>query len=144
MFLTGDKIMREKQGFFNLETKFQDRLRYFMASLAIIQLIAFLFPPVTTGIVSVMIGVGINLFILCFSFSVQRAPNFYFKLITLFFWFNIIFGGFELYRVLSSQETFTIKNIPSILALVVALAIASTISLYRTSINKLKRTEVTS
>jgi hypothetical protein len=144
LFITGDIIMREQQGFFSLETKLQDRLRYFMASLAIIQLLAFLIPPLPTSFIFLIIGMGINLFILYFSFSVKRAPNFYFRLITWFFWFTIIFDGYELYRVLSGQEIFTLKNIPSILALVVALAIASTISLYRTSINNLKKTEITS
>ncbi len=94
--------MREKEGFFNLESKFQDRLRYFMASLAILQILAFLIPP-QTNLISTIIGVGLNLFILYFSFSVKRAPNLYFQIITWSFWIVIIFNGLEIYRVLSGQ-----------------------------------------
>jgi hypothetical protein len=137
-------IMREKQGFFNLETKLQDRLRYFMAALAVIQLLALLIPGQAAIPIFAILAVGINLFILYFTFSIQRAPNFYFKLITWLFWFTIIFDGLDLYGILSRQQAFSLLSISSILSLAMALAIASTISLYRTSINNLKKTEIAS
>ena len=50
--------MREKQGFFNLESKLQDRLRYFMASISVLQALVFLIPPQMTTFVFTVIGVG--------------------------------------------------------------------------------------
>jgi hypothetical protein len=144
LFITGDMIMHEKQGFLNLETKLQDRLRYFMIALAVIQLLGLLIPGQAAGPFFTILAVCINLFILYFSFSIQRAPNFYFQLITWFFWFTIIFDGLDLYRILSGQQAFSLLSISSILSLTAALAIASTFRLYRTSINNVKKTAITS
>jgi hypothetical protein len=136
--------MHEKQGFLNLETKLQDRLRYFMITLAVIQLLDLLIPGQALIPVFAILAVCINLFFLYSSFSIQRAPNFYFKLITWLFWLTIIFDGLHLYWVLSGQQTFSLLSISSILSLAAALAIASTFRLYRTSINNVKRTALTS
>ena len=87
--------MHEKQGFFNLENKLQDRLRYFMALLAILQILASLITLQTTSLISLIIGIALNLFILYFSFSIRRAPNIYFQLITWVFWIVIIFNGWK-------------------------------------------------
>jgi hypothetical protein len=133
--------MREKQGFFNLENKFQDRLRYFMASLAILQALAFLIPPQTTTLVFTIIGIGLNLFILYFSFSIKRAPNLYFQLIAWSFWIVVIFNGLEIYRVLSGQEAFSLKSIPSFLCIALVIAIASTLMTFRNSIDNSKKNE---
>lgn len=136
--------MREKEGFLNLDTKLQDRLRYFMIALAVIQLLALLIPGQAASPFFAILAVCINLFILYFSFSIQRAPNFYFQLITWLFWFTIVFDGLDLYMILSGQQAFSLLSISSILSLAVALAIASTLRLYRSSINNVKQTAITS
>jgi hypothetical protein len=126
--------MREKQGFFNLESKLQDRLRYFMASISILQALAFIIPPQMTTIVFTVIGVGLNLFLLYFSFSIKRAPNLYFKLITWAFLIVLIFDGLEIYRVLSGQAAFSLKSVPSFLCVALVIAIAPTLMKFRNSI----------
>lgn len=135
--------MREKQGFFNLENKHQDRLRYFMASLAILQALAFLIPPQAT-LIPTVIGIGLNLMILYFSFFTKPAPNLYFQLITWSFWIVVIFNGLEIYRVLSGQEAFSLKSIPSFLCIALVIAITSTLVKYRSSIKNSKNIEATS
>ena len=130
--------MHEKQGFFNLENKLQDRLRYFMALLAILQILASLITLQTTSLISLIIGIALNLFILYFSFSIRRAPNIYFQLITWVFWIVIIFNGLEIYWVLSGQEAFSLKSLPSFLAVVLVIAIAPTLMKYRKAINSSK------
>jgi hypothetical protein len=136
--------MREKQGFFNLENKFQDRLRYFMVALAILQILAILLTAKLTNPISTIIGVGLNILILYFSFSTKSAPNLYFQLITWSFWIVVIFNGLEIYWVLSGQEIFSLKSFISFLCISLVIAIAPTLTKYRKVINDSKKTETAS
>ena len=134
--------MVEKQGFFNLDTKFQTRLRYYIAILAILQTLGFLIVSQTMSLVSMILGIGLNLLLLYFSFSITRAPRLYFQFILWSFWFVLIFSGLDIYNAISNQQLFTPISILAFLSIALIIGISPTLTKYRTSISEAKKVTI--
>lgn len=124
----------ERHVFFNLEIKFQNRLRYYMATLSILQILFFdLSYPLPAAI-----GIGLNILVLYFSVSIKRAPNLYFQFIIASFWIVLIFDSWSLFQAVLNQQIISYESVSALLSIGLVIGFSPTLMIYRRSIKEAK------